>query len=141
MTTVLPIALIAGSILIYQIGQKALPSSINHWHALMIYYGAALLIVICMALFDKPDKTLLEGIKHINWAVFLVILGIVGIELGWILAFRAGSDFGTTGIVVNAIVAVLVIPINVWFFKGQFSLTNLAGIAFCLIGLLLITRK
>ncbi len=141
MNPLLPIALIASSVLLYQIGQKSLPNNINHWHALIIYYSLALLIVMGITFFDRPEKTFLQSIQNINWAVILVTLSIVGIELGWILAFRAGSSLGITGIIVNAIVAVLVIPIGIWFFKEKFSIVNFIGLIFCVVGLVLITKK
>jgi drug/metabolite transporter (DMT)-like permease len=141
MTVLLPISLIIASVLLYQIGQKALPIGMNHWHALIIYYLIALVVVFGFMIFERPEKTLLESAKSTNWAVIMVALSIVGIELGWILAFRAGANLNTTGIIVNAVVGVLVIPIGVWFFQEKFTWVNLIGILLSLFGLFLITRK
>ena len=89
----------------------------------------------------RPTRSLLEDVQKLNWAVPLVALSIVGIELGWILAFRAGAGLSLTGLIVNVAVAVIVIPIGLLLFKEKISLVNLVGIALCLIGLVLISRK
>lgn len=136
-----PLALIVGSVVLYQVSTKLLPKGLNHWHALMLFYALALILTLMMTLFDRPTRSLLEDVQKLNWAVPLVALSIVGIELGWILAFRAGAGLSLTGLIVNVAVAVIVIPIGLLLFKEKISLVNLAGIALCLIGLVLISRK
>ena len=136
-----PLALIVGSVVLYQVSTKLLPKGLNHWHALMLFYALALILTLMMTLFDRPTRSLLEDVQKLNWAVPLVALSIVGIELGWILACRAGAGLSLTGLIVNVAVAVIVIPIGLLLFKEKISLVNLAGIALCLIGLVLISRK
>jgi drug/metabolite transporter (DMT)-like permease len=141
MTTFFPIALIAGSILIYQIAQKLLPQAINPWHALIMYYVGALGITLVIAFFDRSSGPFLDSLRNANWAVVAVTISIVGIEVGWILAFRSGSALSLTGLIVNAVVAIVVIPIGLIFFKEKLSLVNMAGIALSLLGLVLISQK
>lgn len=136
-----PLALIVGSLVLYQVSTKLLPKGLNHWHALMLFYALALILTVVMTLFDRPTRSLLEDMQKLNWAVPLVALSIVGIELGWILVFRAGAGLSLTGLIVNVAVAVVVIPIGLLFFKEKISLVNLAGMALCLIGLVLISRR
>ena len=136
-----PLALIVSSVVLYQVSTKLLPKGLNHWHALMLFYALALILTLVMTLFDRPTRSLLEDVQKLNWAVPLVALSIVGIELGWILVFRAGAGLSLTGLIVNVAVAVIVIPIGLLFFKEKISLVNLAGMALCLIGLVLISRK
>jgi uncharacterized membrane protein len=139
--TFAPIALIVGSVVLYQVSQKLLPKGLNQWHALILYYLIALVATVVMTLIDRPTKSLLESAREINWAVLVVGISIVGIEVGWILAFRAGSSLSLTGLIVNVTVALLTIPLGLLFFKERISLVNLAGIALCLVGLVLISRK
>ena len=136
-----PLALIVGSVVLYQVSTKLLPKGLNHWHALMLFYALALTLTVVMTLFDRPTRSLLEDMRKLNWAVPLVALSIVGIELGWILVFRAGAGLSLTGLIVNVAVAVIVIPIGLLFFSEKISLINVAGIALCLIGLVLISQK
>ena len=68
-------------------------------------------------------------------------MSVVGIELAWILAVRAGGQISLTGLIANISVAMLAIPIGVYFFKEKLSTPNLIGAALCLIGLVLVSRK
>jgi drug/metabolite transporter (DMT)-like permease len=136
----LPILLISGSVVVYQIGQKFLPSGMNQWYALIIYYVVAFLITVGIILFVRPSQTLLESLKSINWALILVCISIVGIEVGWILAFRSGASLSLTGLLVNAVVAVVVVPLGVVLFKERFSWETGLGLVLCLAGLALLAR-
>lgn len=136
-----PLALIIGSVVLYQVSTKLLPKGLNHWHALMIYYALALVMTLLLSAFDRSARSPLEALQKLNWAVPLVAVSVVGIELGWILVFRAGAGLSLTGLIVNVAVAVIVIPLGLLFFSEKISLINLAGIALCLIGLVLISQK
>ncbi|NJK45578.1 MAG: EamA family transporter [Pleurocapsa sp. SU_196_0] len=137
----LPIALIVGSVVLYQVSQKLLPENINPWHALMLYYLLAFVMTVAATLVDRPSQNFLESVRQSNWAVPLVALSIVGIEVGWILAFRTGGSLSLTGLIVNVAVAVVVIPIGLLFFKEKISLVNIAGMVLCVVGLILISRR
>jgi uncharacterized membrane protein len=137
----LPIALIVGSVVLYQVSQKLLPENINPWHALMLYYLLAFVMTVAATLVDRPSQSFLESVRQSNWAVPLVALSIVGIEVGWILAFRAGGSLSLTGLIVNVTVAVVVIPLGLLFFKEKISLVNIAGMVLCVVGLILISRR
>ena len=136
-----PLALIIGSVVLYQVSTKLLPKGLNHWHALMIFYALALLTTLLLSLTDRSARSPFEALAKLNWAVPLVAVSIIGIELGWILVFRAGAGLSLTGLIVNVAVAVIVIPIGLLFFKEQISLVNLIGMVLCLIGLVLISQK
>jgi drug/metabolite transporter (DMT)-like permease len=141
MSAFLPILLIVVSVSIYQIGQKLLPTGINPWHAVIFYYLLALVITGVVLLIDRPSQSLLESAKKINWVVFVVAASIVGIEVGWIWAFRSGGSLSLTGMLVNPLAAVVVIPLGIWLFQEKLSLENVIGIVLCLAGLVLIAKR
>jgi uncharacterized membrane protein len=135
------VALIVSSVLAYQIAQKFVPHDINPWHALVVVYAVALAFCIVASVLDRSGKGFLESLRAVNWAVPMVGIAAVGIELGWILAFRAGWRLSVTGLVSNVTVALLVAPIGFFFFKDKLSTQNLIGMALCLIGLSLVVQK
>lgn len=142
MNVLLPsIVLIVSSVLTYQIAQKYVPHELNPWHALVVVYVVALGFCIVASLLDRGAKPFFESMREVNLAVILVGVAAVGIELGWILAFRAGWPLSITGLVSNVTVAMLVAPIGFLFFKEKLSVQNIAGIALCLIGLALVVRR
>jgi drug/metabolite transporter (DMT)-like permease len=136
----LALGLLISSILAYQISQKLLPN-LSPWHLLTVVYGLGFTVCVVFALFDQREKTLLEGLRGMTWPVLLLAVSVVGIELAWILAVRAGGQISLTGLIANISVAMLAIPIGVFFFKEKLSSTNLIGAALCLIGLVLVSRK
>lgn len=135
------IALIVSSVLAYQIAQKYVPHDLNPWHALVVVYAVALAFCVAASLLDRSGKGFLESLRGVNLAVPLVGVAAVGIELGWILAFRAGWQLSITGLVSNVTVALLVAPIGLLFFREKLSPQNLLGMALCLIGLSLVVRR
>jgi uncharacterized membrane protein len=134
------LSLLISSVLAYQISQKLLPN-LSPWHLLSVVYGLALIVCLCFALLEAKEKPLLEGLRGMTWPVLLLAASVVGIELAWILAVRAGGQISLTGLIANISVAMLAIPIGMFFFKEKLSTTNLIGAALCLIGLVLVSRK
>jgi uncharacterized membrane protein len=135
------ILLIVSSVLAYQLAQKFVPHDLNPWHALVVVYAVALAFCVAASLLDRSGKGFLESMRGVNLAVPFVGVAAVGIELGWILAFRAGWQLSITGLVSNVTVALLVAPIGLLFFKDKLGVQNLIGMALCLIGLSLVLRK
>jgi uncharacterized membrane protein len=136
----LALSLLISSILAYQISQKLLPH-LSAWHLLSVVYGLALTVCLGFALFEAKEKPLLEGLRGMTWPVALLAASVVGIELAWILAVRAGGQISLTGLIANVSVAMLAIPIGVFFFRERLNTVNLVGVALCLIGLGLVSRK
>jgi len=66
---------------------------------------------------------------------------VIGIELGWVLALRAGWPLATTGLASQAAVAGLVVLVGLLVFRERQSAANLVGLAFCLTGLTLVARR
>ena len=134
------LTLLVSSILAYQVSQKLLPN-LSPWHLLSVVYGLALILCLGFSLLEAKEKPLLEGLRGMTWPVLLLAASVVGIELAWILAVRAGGQISLTGLLANVSVAVLAIPVGAFFFRERLSAINLAGVALCLIGLVLVGRK
>jgi uncharacterized membrane protein len=136
----LALGLLISSILAYQISQKLLPN-LSAWHLLTVVYALALIVCLGFSLLEAKEKPLLEGLRGVTWPVLLLAVSVIGIELAWILAVRAGGQISLTGLIANISVAMLAIPIGMFYFKEKLTTTNLIGAALCLIGLVLVSRK
>jgi drug/metabolite transporter (DMT)-like permease len=135
------IFLIVASNILYNICQKSTPKGVNPFSSLLITYLTATLLTIIAFQFNKSDKGFLDSIKELNWTSFVLGISIVGLELGYLMAYRAGWNISIGSLVANIFLAVLLIPIGVLFFKEGFELNKILGVAFCLVGLLLINKK
>lgn len=134
----LPIILTVISNVLYHIFLKILPAGIHPAISLVILYGSALLICLLYLLFFPPLEGLLVSFQKISWANIGVGLTIVGLELGFILAYRAGWNISLAGIVSATAVAIILLPIGLLFFKERISPLNLLGVGLCIGGLLLV---
>ena len=136
---ILSFVLLVLSIITYQISQKYVPDSLNPWHVFFWVYTIAAIICLVFAL--SSGKSPLETIKQTNWAVWLLGLAVVGIELGFLLAFRAGWRASTLGLTSSITVALVMVPVGLLLFKEKLSPINLLGGLICVVGLALLSRR
>lgn len=126
---------------IYHLCQKSTPETINPMVALTVTYGTALLISI-IGLFIYPSEAgILDSFKKLNWASVTLGIAILGLELGFLLAYRAGWNISLVGLYANVIVALLLIPIGILFFKEHISITKAIGIVLSIVGIIFISWK
>lgn len=137
----LPILLAVGGNVLYHLSQKSIPKTMNPSVALLLAYTASLLAACVFVAVTTPNAGLLDAAKAANWAVVGVGVSAAMIEIGFLLAYRTGWNIGSTSILVNISVALILIPLGLALYKERLSATNLAGIALCIIGLFLISRK
>ena len=66
---------------------------------------------------------------------------IVGLEAGWIYAYKAGWQVSTGFIVQSAFLAVVLIFVGYLLYHEVLSWNKIAGVAICLVGLIVINWK
>lgn len=130
-----------GANILYHVFQKLIPAGIHPMIALLTtYLTAALLSILLIPLF--PDTSgIWSSFKHVNWASFGLGAALVGLEAGFLLAYRAGWNISLAAGVSNVALTVLLVPIGLLFFHEKLSLNNWIGVVMCIVGLLLINLK
>ena len=135
---VIPIFIIVLSNCFYHVCSKSTPANLNAFGALMVTYLTAAVVTaiffICMV---KPENVLLELVK-INWTSIVLGIVIVGLEAGYIFAYRAGGNVNTTPLIANTTLAIALIIIGAVLFKEGISFKQIIGIFLCLIGMIVI---
>ena len=136
-----PIALVIGSNIIYQICAKSVPEGMNPFASLTVTYlvGAALSAVLFFVL--GGGGSLLKEYGKLNWAPFVLGLVIVGLEVGWIYAYKAGWQISMGFIVQSSFLAVMLLLVGFFLYHETITWNKLVGVAFCLIGLIFINFK
>jgi len=76
-------------------------------------------------------------VSNTNWAVFLLAFSIVGLEIGYLLAYRYGWNVSTAALLSNTCATMMLIPIGLLFFKETHSLINYMGIVICIVGIIM----
>lgn len=137
---VFSIVLIVASNIVYNICQKSTPENANPFSALFLTYVTAAMITVIMFMFNKTDKGFLHSFKDLNWTSIALGISIVGLELGYLLAYRAGWKISLGSLVANIALAIMLIPIGIFFYKEGFDLHKIWGVVFCIIGLILINK-
>lgn len=133
------IGLIVVSNVIYNLVQKALPGNVDPYASLLVSYIVAGLIAAAFFLFTQT-KGITASFRELNWLSAALAVGIVGIEMGYLLAFRAGWEISQCSLIANILLAVVLIPIGMLFFGERLDMRQLGGIALCLAGFWLLNK-
>ena len=135
-----PIALVVLSNTFYQICAKEVPEKMDPFASLTATYlvGAA----VSFALFGLLNRggSIVAEYQKLNWAPFVLGLVLVGLETGFIYAYRAGWTVSTAAIVQSAFLGVVLIFVGMLLYKEVVTPTKVAGILICLVGLYFINK-
>ena len=136
-----PIALVVLSNTLYQVCAKSVPQGMNPFASLTVTYLISAVISCALYYLLNRNANLLRELRMINWAPIVLGVVIIGLEVGFIYAFRAGWQIGTAQIVTSAMVAVLLLFVGWLLYHEALTWNKLLGIAVCVAGLVLINLR
>lgn len=136
-----PIALVVLCNVVYQICSKSVPGDMNPFAALTITYLVAALASGALFFALGGGASLPGEYQKANWAPFVLGLVIVGLEAGFIYAYKVGWQISTAFIVQSAFLAVILLLVGYVLYHEGLSWNKLLGIAICLVGLVFINWK
>ena len=136
-----PVALVVISNTLYQVCAKSVPEGMNPLASLTVTYLIGAVVSCALYYVLNRDANLVRELRLTNWAPIVLGVVIVGLEVGFIYAFRAGWQVGTTQIITSAVVAVLLIFVGYLLYHEAITWNKIAGIIICLAGLVLINYK
>jgi drug/metabolite transporter (DMT)-like permease len=135
------ITLAIASSALYHFSQKATPTDVNPAVSILVTYVVAFFLTLSLLLFLPPKNGLLAEVRQLNWASYLLAFSIVGLEVGFLLVYRAGWNVGIAAVLSNVVASLLLVPIALLVFKQQLSWVNILGILVCLAGLVMLNWK
>ena len=133
-----PILIIVLSNVLYNICTKSTPSEVNAFATLSITYLIAAVVSFATFFITSKNKNIITEFSKTNWTTFVLGVVIVGLELGYILAYRNGWAMNTASVTANITLAVVLIFVSMIFYKESITLKQIAGIVLCGGGLVLI---
>ena len=136
-----PVALVVISNTLYQVCAKSVPEGMNPLASLTVTYLIGAVVSCALYYVLNRDANLVRELRLTNWAPVVLGIVIVGLEVGFIYAFRAGWQVGTTQIITSAVVAVLLIFVGYLLYHEAITWNKIAGIIICLAGLVLINCR
>jgi drug/metabolite transporter (DMT)-like permease len=135
-----PLILMVGTYVGYQLLLKLPGAGINALAFQTIAYFAAFVVAaLAWSMNRDLGANRLSGRDLIIAAAFGAV--VVGLEYGYIAAYRLGWPVNTTGTIVNVTTALLMVPIGFALFRENLNLTNAAGLALCCVGLFMLTLR
>ena len=137
----LGILIAVGATVLYHMVQKGIPAGAHPLLTLAITYAVAMLICLALIPLFPLQTGLGTALRQVNWATLGLALAVTGIEVGFLLAYRAGWQISLGGLVVNVAATALLIPLGVALFRDRLGLNQVVGIIVCIIGLVLINRR
>lgn len=135
-----PIALVIVSNTVYQLCTKSVPDAVNPFASLTVTYLIAALFSAVLYFTLKNGGSLVREYAHLNWAPFLLGLCIVGLEVGYIYAYKAGWPVSSATMTQSSVVAIALLIIGYLLYREAISLTKVAGMIICLVGLYFINK-
>lgn len=138
---VFSIILIVASNILYNVCQKSTPENANPFSSLLVTYLIAALITAITFLLFYTDKSLVQSFEDLNWTSIALGVSIVGLEFGYLMAYRSGWNISEGSLVANILLAIMLIPIGILFYKEGFAFNKIVGVVFCMIGLVLLNKN
>ena len=136
-----PIALVVLSNTVYQVCAKSVPEGMNPLASLTVTYLIGAAVSCAMYYILNRDANLFFFFLLTNWAPVVLGFVIVGLEVGFIYAFREGWQVGVTQIVTSTMVAVILIFVGYLLYHEAITWNKIAGIIICVAGLVLINLR
>lgn len=137
-STAWPILLVIASNVIYHMISKSTPAGVNPFLSLVITYlvgaGAAALLYLV----SSGQQSLGESLSQLNWTSGVLGIAIVGLEAGFLYAYRAGWGLSTASLTANLSVALILLVIGALCWHEGLGMRQLIGMALCVAGLLLV---
>lgn len=142
MTLLAPMLLILASFVTYHLVTKGLRADVNPFVFLVPVYAVALAVSAALALVPGVAAAGGSGLATRDLVLALVLgLALVGIEAGFILAYRAGWAVSLAPTVANVAVALVLLPVALLVLREKVSLVNLAGLGLAVLGLVLMAQR
>ncbi len=136
-----PVAIVVLSTVVYHVAQKSIPAGAPPLASLAVSYGVALLGTLALLPFFPLRAPVGRSFRELNWASAAIGAAIVGVELGFLLAYRAGWRVSVGAAVSNTAVAALLVPVGLLLFHEKLSGVNALGLLLCVAGLVLAVAR
>ena len=136
-----PIGLVVLSNVVYQICAKSVPEEMNPLASLTVTYAVAAGFSAALYFLLNRNANLVQEYAKLNWAPFIFGIVLVGLEVGFIYAYKAGWQVSTVSIVQSSFLAVVLIFVGWLLYKEALTWNKLVGAVICLVGLVFINHK
>lgn len=140
MSYIWPIALVVISNVVYQICAKGVPRDMDVMASMTVTYLVGAVCSAVMYFLMNKNGSLLHEYGKMNFAPILLGISVVGLEVGYIYAYKIGWPVSTASIVQSAFLALALIFVGSLLYHEAITANKIIGIVICLIGLYFINK-
>ena len=136
-----PIGLVVFSNIMYQICAKSVPQRLDPFASLTVTYlvGAAVSAVLYWVI--GSGGNIIKEYGRLSWSPFVFGFVLVGLEVGWIFAYKAGWQVSTASVVQSSFLSAFLLIVGFLFYHEAITWNKLLGVVICMIGLVFINIK
>jgi len=138
---IIPMLIIVASNSIYNICTKSTPSGVNTFASLAVTYFVAMVSAIVMYRVTSSGGTFVTELSKLNWTSYVLGISIVGLESGFLYAYRAGWQINSTQLVASIAVTCVLIIVGFLFYRETLTARQIVGMIVCVAGLILVSVK
>ena len=135
-----PIALVVVSNTVYQICAKSLPNEVDPFASLTVTYLVAALCSALAFLLSGRGGSFVSELGKMNWSSYLLGIVIIGLEVGFVFAYKAGWPVSTASIVQSSFLAIALLLVGLVIYREPITWNKLLGVCICMIGLVFINK-
>lgn len=133
-----PILIMLVARFVYMLVQKVTPLEIDPFASVMVAYASCLFCTGVALVFSVRGKGIGASFKKVNWtaAAFGACLVLLDVSTLWL--FRAGWDLSLGTLLMYVLQAIALVAIGCAFYRERITLARGAGVAACIIGIILV---
>lgn len=140
MNIYVPIIIVILSNTFYHICTKSTPENLNPFASLSVTYLIGAVVSVTLYFLTEKNPNLLTEYGKLHWSSFVLGIAIVGLEAGFLLMYRVGWKVSTGQVVSSIALAVVLVFVGYLFYKEAITVSKIAGILICMVGLYLINK-
>src|SRR5262245_60729220 len=118
----------------YHVVLKLTPVGANPYLSLAVTYAVAAAVFMAVYAVTPGSGGLRLALGNLNWTTYALGAVIVFLDFGFLMLYRGGFDVSLGQLITQSAGALLLLLIGVAFFAEKLSLTNIGGIALCIVG-------
>jgi len=125
----------------YQYFVKRVPVSLNPIVSVIAMYVAVLALGVILLPLFPADGGLRHHFRQLSWIQLALAVSVIMIELGFLMMYRYGWNLSTGNLITGVVINVILVGLGVTLLGEQVSIVNAIGIAFCILGVALISYR
>ena len=125
----------------YQYFVKRVPVSLNPIISVIAIYVAVLALGVILLPLFPADGGLLHHMRQLSWIQLALAVSVIMIELGFLMMYRYGWSLSTGNLVTGVVINLILVGLGVSLLGEKVSIVNAMGIAFCILGVALISYR